>query len=81
MRFRNLLSELSGERLVILSTHIVSDVESIATEIAIMKGGALVALDTPDALIRSAGAKSLEDAYLAITKRGAADAQPASAVA
>jgi ABC-type multidrug transport system ATPase subunit len=81
VRFRNVLSELGEGRLVILSTHIVSDVESIATEIAIMKGGALVALDTPDALIRSAGAKSLEDAYLTITKRGTADAPPAAAVA
>src|SRR5207244_13133975 len=34
VRFRNLLSELSGERIVILSTHIVSDVEAVATQIA-----------------------------------------------
>ena len=34
VRFRNLLSELSGERIVILSTHIVSDVEAVATSIA-----------------------------------------------
>ena len=36
VRFRHLLSELSGERLVILSTHIVSDVEATATSIAII---------------------------------------------
>ncbi len=37
LRFRNLLSELAGERIVILSTHIVSDVEAVAERIAIMK--------------------------------------------
>jgi len=36
VRFRGLLSELAGERIVILSTHIVSDVEAAATEIAVV---------------------------------------------
>ena len=42
VRFRNLISELSEERIVILSTHIVSDVEYIANEIWLMKNGRLV---------------------------------------
>ena len=54
VRFRNLLSDLGAGRLVILSTHIVSDIESIATEIAIMKHGRLVALATPEELLRRA---------------------------
>lgn len=54
VRFRNVLSDLGEGRLVILSTHIVSDVESIATEIAIMREGALVALATPEALMQRA---------------------------
>jgi len=54
VRFRNVLSDLGEGRLVILSTHIVSDVESIATEIAIMRDGALVAHATPEALMRGA---------------------------
>jgi ABC-2 type transport system ATP-binding protein len=54
VRFRNVLSDLGEGRLVILSTHIVSDVESIATEIAIMKEGSLVALATPEALMQGA---------------------------
>ena len=52
VRFRNLLSELSGERIVILSTHIVSDVEATATEIAIMRKGHLVAYASPEDLLR-----------------------------
>ena len=51
VRFRNLLSELSGERIVLLSTHIVSDVEAAATEIAILSHGRLVAHGAPEALL------------------------------
>jgi ABC-2 type transport system ATP-binding protein len=52
VRFRNLLSELSGERVVLLSTHIVSDVEAAATEIAMLSHGRLVAYGSPEALLR-----------------------------
>jgi ABC-type multidrug transport system ATPase subunit len=53
VRFRNLLSELSGERIVILSTHIVSDVEATATDIALISDGRLVAHAAPEELLRS----------------------------
>lgn len=39
VRFRNLLSDLSADRSVLLSTHIVSDVESVATRIVVVTGG------------------------------------------
>jgi ABC-2 type transport system ATP-binding protein len=56
MRFRSLLGELAGERIVILSTHIVSDVEAAATSIALIAGGRLLAHDAPEALVaRAAG--------------------------
>ena len=51
LRFRNLLAELGFDKLVIISTHIVSDVETIAGRLAIMKSGRLVACDTPDAIL------------------------------
>ncbi len=51
VRFRSLLSELSGERIVILSTHIVSDVEAVATSIAILSHGQLLAQGAPEALL------------------------------
>jgi ABC-2 type transport system ATP-binding protein len=51
VRFRNLLSDLAGERLVIFSTHIVSDIEAIATEIVVIAGGRLLAHTTPDSLV------------------------------
>jgi ABC-type multidrug transport system ATPase subunit len=53
-RFRNLLSDLSGERIVMLSTHIVSDLESIATRIALIDHGRLVADAAPEALLAGA---------------------------
>lgn len=42
IRFRNLISELSEDRLVLLSTHIVSDIEYIANEIWLMKDGQIM---------------------------------------
>lgn len=42
LRFRTLIADLSGNRIVILSTHIVSDIESTATSIAIMNRGQLI---------------------------------------
>ena len=47
IRFRNLISELSEDRLVLLSTHIVSDVEYVANEIILMKEGKIVGDGTP----------------------------------
>lgn len=42
VRFRNLISSLANDRIILLSTHIVSDVEYIADEILVMKAGCLV---------------------------------------
>ena len=53
VRFRNLLSELPGERIVILSTHIVSDVEAAATETAILDEGHLIWYSTPEELLHT----------------------------
>ena len=51
VRFRNLLSELSGERIVILSTHIVSDVEAVATDIVLIEHGRMIAHGAPEKLL------------------------------
>jgi ABC-type multidrug transport system ATPase subunit len=60
VRFRNLLSELSGKRIVILSTHIVSDVEATATDIALIARGSLVVNATPEELLRRVEGKVWE---------------------
>lgn len=51
VRFRNLLADLSGDRIVILSTHIVSDVESAATHLALINKGHLLVSATPEELL------------------------------
>lgn len=53
VRFRNLISELSENRLVLLSTHIVSDVEFIANEIILMKDGKFFYTGSTEDLVRS----------------------------
>ena len=52
VRFRYLLAELATERIVILSTHIVSDVEAIANDIAILIQGHLVIRSSPEELLQ-----------------------------
>jgi ABC-type multidrug transport system ATPase subunit len=51
IRFRNLLSDLSRERIVIFSTHIVSDIESTASEIAVMQKGKILSHTDPEAML------------------------------
>lgn len=57
IRFRNLISELSEERIVLLSTHIVSDIESIARKVFFMKNGSITLSGTIDDILKSAQAK------------------------
>lgn len=57
VRFRNLLSDLSGERIVILSTHIVSDVEATATRIAMINKGRLLRDAPPEDLLKELESK------------------------
>ena len=53
VRFRNMLTELSGDRIVILSSHIVSDIETIANDIAIVYQGRVLEHQAPDALLKT----------------------------
>lgn len=53
VRFRNLLSDLAGERIIILSTHIVSDVEATATDIVIINKGRQVQRATPGKMLET----------------------------
>ena len=54
VRFRNLLAEIAHDRVVILSTHIVSDVEAVATTLAVLREGRLLAVATPEELLSRA---------------------------
>lgn len=69
VRFRNLISDIASDRLVILSTHIVSDVEYIADEILMMKNGAFIARGTVTELVESI----LDKVWKVVTDRESAD--------
>lgn len=51
IRFRNLISELAEDRIVLLSTHIVSDIEYIANDILLMKDGQITVSGTSEEII------------------------------
>jgi len=51
VRFRNLLTDLSGDRIIILSTHIVSDVEAAASEIVMINRGRKLQHAAPEQLL------------------------------
>jgi ABC-2 type transport system ATP-binding protein len=60
MRFRNLISDLAESSIIILSSHIVSDIETIADEVAIMKSGMLITKGTQAGVISRVEGKVFE---------------------
>jgi len=77
VRFRNLISSLSKDRIVILSTHIVSDIETIASRVIMFKDHKLFANEEPVALCSTLTGKIYESdditaishSYLTLTER------------
>ncbi|SDS23217.1 ABC-type multidrug transport system, ATPase component [Paenibacillaceae bacterium GAS479] len=76
VRFRNLISSLSKDRIVILSTHIVSDIETIASRVIMLKNHKLFANDSPASICGMLKGKiyetddmtSIKSPYLALTE-------------
>ena len=73
VRFRHLLSDLGHGKLVLLSTHIVSDVESLAGTIAVMQHGRLVTCAAPETLLQAARGQVWEARGLLRRLRGRRD--------
>ena len=65
LRLRQYISDLAKNKIVFLTTHIVSDIESIANDVLLMKLGELVAHGAPEALIAAVRGRDLEDVYMA----------------
>jgi ABC-2 type transport system ATP-binding protein len=63
---RTLLGELAGDRVVVMSTHSLGELESLAARVVVIAGGAVVADGTPDALRAQTKAKTLEDAVVSL---------------
>ncbi len=66
LRLRKYITDLAQNRIVFLTTHIVSDIESIAREVLLMKHGELIRSGRPEALIAEVNGENLEDVYMAI---------------
>ena len=60
INFREYIKNLSKDKIIIVATHVVPDVETIAKEIIIMKKGKIIIHDTPQMLIKMAS-KALDD--------------------
>src|SRR5215468_5407185 len=71
-QLREHLAAASRQRAVLLSSHAVSDLEALASRVAVLRAGALVAVDAPDALCRRAGAARLDAAVVALLGEEAA---------
>lgn len=69
INFRQIISDISKDKTVILSTHIVSDIENIADYVVLLKAGKIVGMDTKQSIVQLAGNKetaTLEDVYMHI---------------
>lgn len=70
VRFRELFQELAKEKTVLLSTHIVSDIEEACENLAILDGGRLCYAGTVRELLEATGEPNMERAYLACIHSG-----------
>ena len=66
VRIREYIHAISEGKIVLIATHIVSDVESIADDVLIMKKGKLVEMDSTEKLCEKYATDSLEDVYVKI---------------
>ena len=63
-----LIRSLKGKATIILTTHYMEEAEALSDRIGIMKNGRLLAVGSPNELIKSSGQKDFEDAFVAIVK-------------
>lgn len=67
VRLRQLLAGMAADRIILVATHVVSDVESVAAQVILLRDGQVVDADSVPKLVeRYAPGKGLEDVYLAV---------------
>jgi len=69
VRLRQYVAELGRDRIVLITTHITGDVESIADRILLMREGRLLRNEAAGAFLSLAGAADLETAYITLLHR------------
>ena len=71
VRLRELLAAMAADRIILVATHVVSDVETVATEVILLRAGQIVdAAPVPDLVAKYAPGQGLEDVYLAVFGEG-----------
>lgn len=71
IRVKNMLKNLAKDKVIIVATHIVPDIENIAKEVLVLKDGVLLAETSPEGLIKEyAPQGNLEDVYMKIFASG-----------
>ena len=65
LRLRQYIADLAKDRIVFITTHIVSDIETVADDVLLMKEGQLLRHGSPRALMESINGSTLEDVYMA----------------
>jgi ABC-2 type transport system ATP-binding protein len=65
-QLRGHLTAAARDRAILVSSHAVADLEPLASRVAVLRAGALIAIDTPRALCERTGAAKLEDAVIAL---------------
>lgn len=71
VRLRELLARMATDRIILVATHVVSDVETVATDVILLRAGQIVdAAPVPDLIAKYAPGQGLEDVYLAVFGEG-----------
>lgn len=71
VRLRTLLAGMAQDRIILVATHVVSDVESVATKVILLRAGKIVdAAPVPDLIAAYAPGGGLEDVYLNVFGEG-----------
>ena len=63
---RNMIAEMAADRLILIATHVVQDVEHISKEVLLLREGQLVRKAPPQELCRELGVSSIEEVYLSL---------------
>lgn len=71
VRLRTLLADMAQDRIILVATHVVSDVESVASKVILLRAGKIVdAAPVPDLIAVHAPSGGLEDVYLNVFGEG-----------
>ena len=71
VRLRELLADMAKDRIILVATHVVSDVETVATKVILLRAGKIVdAAPVPELIAKYAPDQGLEDVYLNVFDEG-----------